>query len=224
MERGRLFRQMSGQHLGQDLRISIVEDDGEIRAHLVQLIARAKGFSLVSEHHQATEAIEVVQREKPDVVLMDINLPGMSGIECARILKQSIPDLQILMLTVYEDSEMIFESLKAGASGYLLKRTPGAKLLEAIREVHEGGSPMSSHIARRVVQYFSETQKRSLEVAQLTERELAVLDLLARGQLYKEIADRLGMSLDTVRKHLQNTYHKLHVHTRTEAVVKYLRR
>ncbi len=208
----------------QGLGVSIVEDDAEIRSHLAQLIGKSPGFFLVSQHQDAKEAIEVIQLEKPDVVLMDINLPGMSGIECTRALKERIPALQILMLTIYEDSEMIFESLKAGASGYLLKRTPGAKLLEAIRDVHQGGSPMSSQIARRVVQFFNGQRMRSDEVNQLTERERAVLELLARGQLYKEIADGLGMSLDTVRKHLQNTYHKLHVHTRTEAVVKYLGR
>jgi DNA-binding NarL/FixJ family response regulator len=130
--------------------------------------------------------------------------------------------VQILMLTIYEESEMIFESLKAGASGYLLKRTPGAKVLEAVREMQRGGSPMSSHIARRVVQYFNENRSRAKEVDQLTDRERAVLGSLARGQLYKEIAAELSMSLDTVRKHLQNIYHKLHVHTRTEAVVKFL--
>lgn len=213
-----------GENNQRDLRISIVEDDGEIRSHLAHLVGQAPGFLVVSDHHNAESAIPAISKEQPDVVLMDINLPGMSGIECARLLKRNSPSLQILMLTIYEDSEMIFESLKAGASGYLLKRTPGAKLLEAIREVHSGGSPMSSHIARRVVQYFSQGQGRGPECELLTDRERAVLELLARGQLYKEIADALGMSLDTVRKHLQNIYHKLHVHTRTEAVVKYLGR
>lgn len=215
-------RQMSAEEESPKLRISIVEDDEEIRAHLVRLVAKAKDFLLVSDHGNGEAALEAVPREKPDVVLMDIHLPGMSGIESTRALKQRLPELQVLILTVYEDSEMIFESLKAGASGYLLKRTPSAKLLEAIREVHKGGSPMSSHIARRVVQYFNENRDRPPEIAQLTERERSVLELLARGQLYKEIADSLGMSIDTVRKHLQNTYHKLHVHTRTEAVVKFL--
>jgi DNA-binding NarL/FixJ family response regulator len=208
----------------RELRISIVEDDSEIRTHLAQLVVSATGFSLVSDHPNASEAVPIIAREKPDVVLMDINLPGVNGIECTRMLKQKVPALQILMLTIYEDSEMIFESLKAGASGYLLKRMPGPKILEAIREVHLGGSPMSSHIARKVVQFFGENQAKSPEIAQLTQRERAVLELLSRGQLYKEIAERLNISLDTVRKHLQSTYHKLHVHTRTDAVVKYLRR
>jgi DNA-binding NarL/FixJ family response regulator len=224
MERRRVAQNMSGKDERRELRVSIVEDDSEIRTHLAELIAKAKGLSLVSDHPNAGEAIPIILREQPDVVLMDLNLPGMSGIECARALKQKFPAVQILVLTIYEDTEMIFESLKAGASGYLLKRTPGPKLLEAIREMHQGGSPMSSHIARKVVQFFNDNQGKSTELGQLTPRERAVLDLLSRGQLYKEIADSLNMSLDTVRKHLQSTYHKLHVHTRTEAVVKYLGR
>jgi DNA-binding NarL/FixJ family response regulator len=215
---------MADENERRVLSISIVEDDSEIRAHLADLIGKANGFSLVSDHPAAAEAIPIILREEPDVVLMDLNLPGMSGIECTRLLKQKLPAVQILVLTIYEDTETIFESLKAGASGYLLKRTPGPRLLEAIWEMHEGGSPMSSHIARKVVQYFSENQQRTPEIGQLTPRERAVLELLSRGQLYKEIADSLNMSLDTVRKHLQSTYHKLHVHTRTEAVVKYLGR
>ena len=224
MRRKSVSRLMPDEHQHAKLRISIVEDDDEIRAHLAQLIRQTRDFSLISEHRDGEEGVEIIPMEKPDVVLMDIHLPGLSGIECTRALKERLPPLQVLILTIYEDSEMIFESLKAGASGYLLNRTPSAKLIEAIREVHKGGSPMSSHIARRVVQYFNEKQKRSPEMSQLTAREGAVLELLARGQLYKEIAESLGMSLDTVRKHLQNTYHKLHVHTRTEAVVKYLGR
>jgi DNA-binding NarL/FixJ family response regulator len=221
MERRRVTQLMPEKEC-KELRVSIVEDDGEIRAHLAQLIAEADGFVLVSDHRDGSEAIPTILREQPDVVLMDINLPGLSGIECARVLKQKLPALQILMLTIYEDNESIFESLKAGASGYLLKRTPSAKLLEAIRDVTSGGSPISSHIARRVVQYFNEKRALGPEIERLTDRERTVLDLLARGRLYKEIADQLKVSVDTIRKHLQSIYHKLHVHTRTEAVVKYL--
>jgi DNA-binding NarL/FixJ family response regulator len=206
------------------LKVSIVEDDAEIREHLVDLISNASGFALASQHSDARVAIEVIPTTGAQVVLMDVNLPGMSGIEGTRALKQKAPDLHIVMLTIYEDAEVIFESLKAGASGYLLKRTTGPKLLEAIREVRAGGSPMSSQIARKVVQYFNDRGQGAPELDQLTQREKTVLDALARGQLYKEIADGLGMSLDTVRSHLQHIYQKLHVHTRTEAVVKYLRK
>ena len=165
-----------------------------------------------------------IPRERPDVVLMDIQLPGLSGIDCVRTLKASVPEVQFLMLTVYEDSEQIFQSLQAGASGYLLKRTASAQLLEGIRDVHAGGSPMNSHIARKVVQFFNQRQKAAPELESLTVREKEVLELLARGQMYKEIATKLGITLDTVRKHLQSTYQKLHVHSRTEAVVKFLQR
>lgn len=206
------------------LRVSIVEDDDDIRAHLAQLILRTTGFELTSQHGTAEEALEQMPRRPPEVVLMDINLPGLSGIECARALKTSLPHVQILMLTIYEDSERIFQSLVAGASGYLLKRTPGAQLVEAIRDVRAGGSPMSSHIARKVVQHFNQQAGTAPELASLSARELEVLELLARGRLYKNIADALGISLDTVRKHLQSIYGKLHVHSRTEAAVKYLRK
>ena len=206
------------------LRVSIVEDDPEIREQLSNLISNSSGLTLASQHSEAQNAIDVIPNSGAEVVLMDINLPGMSGIDGARALKQKAPALQIVMLTVYEDSELIFESLKAGASGYLLKRTSGPKLIEALREVRAGGSPMSSQIARKVVQYFNESGRRSPELEQLTQRERTVLDSLARGQLYKQIADELAMSLDTVRSHLQHIYQKLHVHTRTDAVVKYLRK
>jgi DNA-binding NarL/FixJ family response regulator len=206
------------------LRVSIVEDDEDIRAHLAQLISHAKGFELVGQHGSAEQALEEIPRQPPEVVLMDINLPGLSGIECVRALKARLPELQILMLTIYEDSDLIFESLIAGASGYLLKRTPGPQLLAAIRDVHAGGSPMNSQIARKVVQYFNQQSKKAPELEALSARELEVLDLLACGRLYKEISDALGITLDTVRKHLQSIYGKLHVHSRTEAVVKYLKK
>jgi DNA-binding NarL/FixJ family response regulator len=207
-----------------NLRVAVVEDDDDIRAHLVVLISRAAGFKLVGKYGSAEEALDGILHHPPDVVLMDIQLPGLSGIECVRALKQSLPNVQFLMLTIYEDSEQIFQSLQAGASGYLLKRTASAQLLEGIRDVHAGGSPMNSHIARKVVQFFNQRQKAAPELESLSAREQEVLELLARGQLYKEIAAQLGVTLDTVRKHLQSTYQKLHVHSRTEAVVKYLQR
>ena len=206
------------------LQVSIVEDDEEIRAHLALLISQAADLVLSSAHGSAEEAVRTIPEKVPDVVLMDINLPGMSGIECARTLKDQFPTLQILMLTVYEDGDRIFESLKAGASGYLLKRTPGPRLLEAIRDVHEGGAPMTSQIARKVVQHFNHPPAgNAAACAVLSAREREVLEQLARGRLYKEIAESLKVSLDTVRKHLQSIYQKLHVHTRTEAVIKFLK-
>lgn len=204
------------------LGVSIVEDDEDIRENLAHLITRAPGFRLISEHASAEEALAQISKSPPDVVLMDIHLPGMNGIECVRRLKSEWPQLQIIMLTVYEDSDQIFQSLRAGASGYLLKRTPGAKILESIREVQAGGSPMNSHIARKVVQFFNQISQPATHLETLSEREKEVLSLLSRGQLYKQIADNLGITLDTVRKHLQSIYQKLHVHSRTEAVVKYL--
>lgn len=205
------------------IRIAIVEDDDELRTHLAELIGSVPDFALVGQYSRPNEAAVHMARANPHVILMDINLPVISGIECARLVKQQLPSTQIVMLTVYEDSESIFQSLKAGASGYLLKRTPSAKIIEAIREVRQGGSPMSSQIARRVVQYFNQQDPAS-GLENLSERELEVLDSLSRGCLYKEIAGHLGVTIDTVRKHLQNIYQKLHVHNRTEAVVKYLRK
>ena len=155
---------------------------------------------------------------------MDIQLPKMSGIECVENLKEKSPDLQIMMLTVYEDNEQVFKSLAAGATGYILKRTPPAELLEAIRELHEGGSPMSDQIARKVVQTFQQIGKSSKETENLSERETEILSYLAKGYQDKEIAEKFFLSVKTIRTHLRNIYKKLHVHSRTEAVLKYLRK
>jgi len=204
------------------LRVSLVEDDPDIRENMAVLISRSPGYALHSQHPTAEDALLQIPKDPPDVVLMDINLPGKSGVECVRELKDRLPALQILMLTVYEDSDRIFQSLKVGASGYLLKRVPSKQILEAIRDVFEGGSPMTSHIARKVVQFFNQQTPTDSNLESLSIREKEVLDHLSRGRLYKEIAATLGISLDTVRKHLQSIYAKLHVHSRTEAVVKYL--
>lgn len=205
------------------IRISIVEDDPDIRAQLAMFLSGTPGFALVSEHGCGDDALLEIPRILPDIVLMDINLPGVSGIECVRFLKKRVPAVSILMLTVYEDTPSIFESLKAGAGGYLLKRLPGQKLIEAIRDAQSGGAPMSSQIARKVVQYFNEEERRRSELQELSIREREVLRELAEGRPYKEIAQVLNLSIDTIRKHLQSVYQKLHVHNRTEAVVKYLR-
>ena len=205
------------------IKVAIVEDDEGIRTSLATLIQREPTFRLAGECADAEAALKEIPRRLPDVVLMDINLPGMNGVECVRQLKTLVPDVQFLMLTVYEDSDSLFNSLKAGASGYLLKRTASARLLDAIRDVSSGGSPMTPQLARRVVQYFSKPAEAESPVAGLTPGEREFLDQLAKGYAYKEIADQMKISIDTVRSYVRAVYEKLHVHSRTEAVVKYLR-
>jgi len=206
------------------IKVSIVEDDDWIRGNLANQIARTPGFACSGCYANGEEALGHIPKDDPNVVLMDINLPKMSGIECVRKLKLLVPSAHILMLTVYEDSDKIFDSLLAGASGYLLKRTPQAQILEAISDVHRGNSPMNGHIARKVVQYFNQRGSAEKEIEKLSKREREVLDRLAAGIPYKEIADVLTMSIDTVRMHIKGIYGKLHVHSRGEAVAKYLRK
>jgi len=204
--------------------VSIVEDNDQLRGTLARVINRAEGFRCLSQYPDAEAAVEALPRDHPDVVLMDINLPGMNGVECVRRLKQLAPDSLVIMLTVYEDTENIFNALAAGASGYLLKRTPRAEVLDAIREVHRGGSPMTTHIARKVVQSFQQTGASSQPTEGLSPREQEVLDCLSKGFLYKEIADKLGIGYETVHTYIRRIYEKLQVRTRTEAVAKFLRR
>jgi DNA-binding NarL/FixJ family response regulator len=206
------------------IKVAIIEDDDWIRENLAAQIKRTPGFTCAGSYRTGEEAIEQVPKAVPDVILMDINLPKMNGIECVRQLKTFVPSAQILMLTVYEDSDRIFNSLLAGASGYLLKRTPQAEILEAIAEVHRGNSPMTGHIARKVVQYFNQRGHSNTEIEKLSKREREVLEGLAQGIPYKEIADVLSLSIDTVRIHIKGIYSKLHVHSRGEAVAKYLRK
>jgi DNA-binding NarL/FixJ family response regulator len=205
------------------IRIAIVEDDRVTRESLAALLGRASGFTCLGTYASAEEALAKVPKQLPDVLLVDINLPGRSGIECVAELKTAFPKLQVLMLTVYDDTESIFESLRAGASGYLLKRTRTADLIAAIKEVLHGGSPMSTNIARKVVSHFH-APERANELQALTTREHEILTLLSEGLQYKEIADKLTISTGTVRAHLHTIYGKLHVQTRTEAVVKFLHR
>jgi len=206
------------------IKVSIVDDNEGIRSSLAALIRRAPTLKLLGEYPDAETALKEIPTKIPDVVLMDINLPGLNGVECVRQLKAVLPKLQVLMLTVYEDNDSLFNSLKAGASGYLLKRTASARLLEAIHEVSTGGAPMTPQLARRVVQFFNAPAKEDPAVARLTPGEREFLDQLANGYAYKEIADRMKISIDTVRSYVRTVYEKLHVHSRTEAVVKYLRR
>jgi len=200
--------------------VSIVEDDAQVRASLAELIDGSSDCRCVSRHGSAENGLEEIPRVKPDVVLMDINLPGINGVECVRRLKPRLPATQIIMLTVYQNTENIFDALAAGATGYLLKQTPPDELLTAIREVHAGGSPMSSHIARKIVQSFQ--QPPSSGAQGLTPREVEVLDLLARGFLYKEIAETTKVTYATVHTHIRHIYEKLHVRSRTEAVARHL--
>jgi DNA-binding NarL/FixJ family response regulator len=202
--------------------VSIVEDDAGVRSTLAKLINSSPGYRCVSQHSSAEDALQAIPEFKPDVALMDINLPGINGVECVRRLKPHLPGTQIIMLTVYQNTEHIFNALAAGATGYLLKQTPPAELLAAIREVNEGGSPMSSHIARKIVQSFQHAASPAPQTAALSPREAEVLDLLAKGFLYKEIADKMAVSYATVHTHIRHVYEKLHVRSRTEAVAKHL--
>ncbi len=205
--------------------VSIVEDDSQVRSSLARLIDGAPGFRCVSRHGSAEEALAEIPKTRPEVVLMDINLPGMSGVECVRRLKPQLPGVQIIMLTVYQNTEHIFNALAGGATGYMLKQTPPAELLEAIKDVYAGGSPMSSHIARKIVKSFQHPAAATgTEAAGLSPREAEVLDLLAKGFLYKEIADQMKVSYATVHTHIRHVYEKLHVRSRTEAVAKHLGR
>ncbi|KAB2648037.1 MAG: response regulator transcription factor [Verrucomicrobia bacterium] len=208
------------------IKVSIVEDNEQLRTTLAKMISRSEGFECLGQHPSAEAGLEAIPYEKPDVVLMDINLPGINGVECVRKLKQILPNTQVVMLTAYEDTENIFNSLAAGAAGYLLKRSKSQEILDAVRDVLAGGSPMSTHIARKVVQSFQSRPAAapSEPEAELSPREQEVLNLLSQGFMYKEISDKLGISFETVRTYIRRIYEKLHVRTRTEAVAKALRR
>ena len=204
-------------------KVAIVEDDPRIREELAKLLERAEGFRCLGTYPDGETALAEIPGHPPDVVLMDINLPGISGIECVRRLKAACPSLHIVMLTVYDEVGQLFQSLMAGACGYLLKRTPTDKLLEAITEARLGGAPMTRKIARKVVQYFNELGLASPQAGVLSKREQETLALLAEGFRYKEIADQMGISFNTVREYVHSIYRKLHVSSRTEAVRKYQR-
>ena len=206
-----------------NIAVAIVEDDVPAREILAGWIRNAPGFRCVGEFDDAETALAKLPLEKPSVVLFDINLPGMNGIECVRRLKPRLPETQFVMVTVYEDANHIFNALSAGASGYLLKQTRRNELIEALKDVHAGGSPMSSQIARKVVQNFyrNETQTAGGKTVELSGREREVLELLARGYLYKEIAEMLKISVQTVNTYIRRIYEKLHVRSRAQAVAKY---
>jgi len=198
-----------------------VEDDVSIREVLVSWFRKTPGFTLVGEFPDAESAIARLAQAKPDVALVDINLPAQSGIDCVRALKPLLPATQFVMLTVYEDATHIFDALSAGATGYLLKHTPREALIDALIEVHSGGSPMTSNIARKVVQALQRSEPKSKPVDQLSKRESEVLSLLAQGYLYKEIAASMGIGLVTVNTYIRRIYEKLHVQSRGQAVAIY---
>lgn len=204
------------------IKVSIVEDNRGTRESLAELCNEADGLRCISAHATGEAAVQKIPDEKPDVALVDINLPGMSGIECVAQLKARLPSLQILMLTTYAETDLIFNSLRAGASGYLLKNRPASELLQAVQQVHAGGAPMTMQIARKLVEHFHQTRQPASGLEHLTKREHEILELLSKGCLYKEISDRLGISITTVRTHLKHIYEKLHVQSRTEAAVKFL--
>ena len=203
------------------IKVSIVEDDDGVRDGMVRVLARSRDFKCLGAYASAEAAIKELPQNNPDVVLMDINLPGMSGIECIRKLKAQNTSIHFIIVTVYENPDQIFEALTAGAAGYLLKQTPPPEVLNAIREVHRGGAPMSSQIARKVVHYFH-AQRPSGDLTTLSSREQEILARLAEGFLIKEISDQLGISFDTARSHIRRIYEKLHVHSRAQAVAKFL--
>ncbi|HXE41900.1 MAG TPA: response regulator transcription factor [Candidatus Baltobacteraceae bacterium] len=206
------------------IKVSIVEDNSGMRESFAALLNRAPGLKCISAYANGEDAVKGIPNDKPDVALVDVNLPGMNGIEVVSKLKAALPKLQMLMLTRYEQSDLIFNSIRAGASGYLMKNIPPAELIQAIEQVHAGGAPMSMQIARKVVDHFRQIQKPSSDVEKLTQREQEILELLSKGYYYKEIGETLGISLNTVRTHLQHIYEKLHVQSRTEAVLKFFGR
>lgn len=205
--------------------VSLIEDDSGLREGLHAMLNAFNRFKCVSVHPNAEHAIRYLPEGKPNVALVDINLPKMSGIECVRHLKSICPATQFLILTVYEDTDLIFESLKAGASGYLLKRSEPNRIISAIEEVHNGGAPMTAEIARRVVKSFQDSRSDGESVAALLRpRECEVLELLAKGSSYREIGEQLGITFSTVNSHVKNIYERLHVRSRSQAVAKYLGR
>ena len=208
----------------QAIRVSIVEDDDEFREHLRALIGGSDGFECVGAHPSAETALKSVPVDKPEVVLLDLGLPRKSGLEFIADLKCKQPEIAILVLTLHDDTQRIFAALEAGASGYLTKPVAPARILEALMDVHNGGAPMSSQIARLVVRTFHKRGRSAQEFDCLTAREAEILGCLAKGLSYQEIADQLGISIRTVSSHLHNIYDKLHVRSRGEATARFLNR
>lgn len=202
------------------IKVSVVEDIPELRTGLVSLLEWDERFEAVSSHHDADSAIDHIIAMQPDIVVMDINLPGMNGIQCVNALKKDCPKTQFIMFTIYEDDEHLFNALEAGASGYILKKASQNKILDSIEELYNGGAPMSTSIARKVINRFKEPEKK--EALNITDREKEILTLLSKGLLYKEIGEQLHITTGTVKQHIHNIYEKLHVQNRTEAINKFI--
>jgi DNA-binding NarL/FixJ family response regulator len=202
------------------LKVAIVEDDPRWRANLESLLRETEDLESVGSYRSGEDALENLPRRNPQVILMDINLPGMSGVECIRQVRALLPSVQIVMLTVYDDSDRIFQALQMGANGYLLKRATADEIIQAIRDVHSGGAPMSAYIARKVVQSFQKQSPTAKPDEVLSKRESEVLSYIARGYSDKEVAEALGLTSATVRSYLKTIYGKLHVHSRTQAIIK----
>ena len=202
--------------------VAIVEDDPGVRQSLKLIVQKAPNLSLSGAYESAEAAFEPINSNRPDVALVDINLPGKSGITLVAELKAKRPKLLVMMITVYEDSDQIFDSLQAGASGYMLKRSRPEEIVAAVEQLHAGGAPMSAEVARKLVNFFQARPANKSDLEKLTSRELEILNELSKGYRYKEIADRLKLGVETVRTHLHHIYEKLHVQSRTEAVVKFM--
>ena len=208
------------ESMKNQISISVVEDMEEVRQKVKRIVDESEEFICLSTYSNAEKALEELPDLQPDIVLMDINLPGMSGIECIKEIKKKCPQIQFMMFTIYENSEQVYDALAAGANGYLLKKTAAEKILEALKELHEGGAPMSTHIARKVISFFQKENNKAIDNS-LSNREKQVLALLSKGFLYKEIGDQLFISTGTVRQHIHKIYEKLHVQNRMEAINKF---
>lgn len=206
------------------IRVQLYEDNQILREALSFMIAATEGFALAGAYGNCLEAVQQVRKNEPDVVLMDIDLPEQNGMEALALIKQKFSYVDVLMLTVFDDDERVFESIKSGASGYLLKKTSPTRIMDAIKEVYEGGAPMSPSIARRVLQQMHRRPGAESDLSQLTERESQVLQLLAEGKSYKMVAADCGIGIETVRTHIKRIYEKLQVHSVTEAVAKFWKR
>jgi DNA-binding NarL/FixJ family response regulator len=204
----------------EKISVAIIEDDREIREWVTAVVRSSEDFSVVAVFPDAESCVKQFSEIFPEIVIMDIQLPGMSGIDCVRTLKPQRPEVQFMMFTVFEEDNKVFESLRAGATGYILKNFPPDKIIDAIHDLYKGGSPMSAIIARKVISSFNPDTEKHSEYHKLSKREKELLSLLSKGYRYKEIADQLSISIETVRTHIRNIYEKLHVQSRTEAINK----